>query len=307
MKRRVARAYERLELSLRKFLYRCSPLILVEYLYLKKRGRLYLPHHSRTFEQKLLWLMLYWRHPLKSRCADKYAVRSYVEENGLAGTLSKLHGVYSSSAEIPFDKLPERFVLKCTHGSRFNVFCRDRRVFDREGAMAQLDSWMKTDISQIGGELHYASIIPRIICEAYMEERPGNDLTEYKIFCFDGQAHCTMVCTERGTGAAKFDFYDREWKNKLPYGRSSLGANRNIPHPEAYGEMISAAERLSRPFPFVRMDFYSIGGRAVFSEMTFTPNGCIDIGFTDIAQSTMGDLLRLPNKMIPPFPPSLST
>lgn len=288
--------YDRIELSCRKLLFRLSPFLLVECLYLKKRGRIYHPRRSRTFEQKLLWLMLYWRHPLKSRCADKYAVRSYVQENGLADTLPRLYGIYSNTAEIDLAKLPKRFVLKCTHGSGFNIFCRDRNAFDIKGARRKLDAWMKTDISKFGGEMHYASIKPRIICEAYLGDPSGNLPTDYKIYCFNGRAHCTMVCTERRTGATRYDFYDREWKIKLPYSRASLLANRNIPRPEAYEELISAAEKLSKPFPFVRMDFYAIGGRVLFGEMTFTPNGCIDKGYTDIAQQVMGDLIQLPKK-----------
>src|ERR1017187_4671105 len=30
-----------------------------------------------TFDEKLLWLNLYWRHPLKAECADKYGLRGY--------------------------------------------------------------------------------------------------------------------------------------------------------------------------------------------------------------------------------------
>jgi len=292
----LARTYDRLELSSRRVLFHLSPLLLVEYLYLKHRGRFYRPRRSRTFEQKLLWLMLYWRHPLKSRCADKYAVRSYVEENGLADTLPELYGVYSSSAEIDWAGLPERFVLKCTHGSGFNVFCRDRGTFDPEGAKRKLDAWLKTDISEFSSEIHYGAIRPRIICEAYLGDPAGNLPTDYKVYCFDGRAHCTMACTGRGTGRTKFDFYDRNWKNKLPYSRSSLLADRTIPRPEAYDEMIAAAEKLSKPFPFVRMDFYGIGGQIFFSEMTFTPNACIDKGYTDLAQQVMGDLIHLPKE-----------
>lgn len=292
----VASMLNYIELLFKNLLYHLSPLLLVEYVHIKQRGRLYLPQYSRTFEQKLLWLMLYWKHPLKSRCSDKYAVRFYVEENGLADTLPKLCGVYSSSAEIDFARLPDRFVLKCTHGSRFNIFCRNRNGFDIEGARQKLDSWMNTDISQYGGEIHYASIRPRIICEAYLENPSGGLPADYKVFCFDGKAHCTMVCTERGTGTTKFDFYDCEWKNKLPYCRSSLLANRDIPRPEGYGEMIAAAERLAMPFPFVRMDFYCLDGKVVFGEMTFTPNGCIDKDLTEIAQNVMGDLIVLPEK-----------
>jgi hypothetical protein len=107
-----------------------------------------------------------------------------------------------------------------------------------------------------------------------------------------------MACTERDSGRAKFDFYDPEWKEKLAYCRSSLSAGRNIPRPGALGEIIEAAGVLSKPFPFVRVDFYSINDRAVFGEMTFTPNGCIDLDLTDLAQNIMGDLIKLPPKVL---------
>jgi hypothetical protein len=94
-----------------------------------------------------------------------------------------------------------------------------------------------------------------------------------------------------------YDFYDREWKTKLPYSKSSLLADRNIPKPDAYEEIIEAAEALSKPFPFVRMDFYSIQGRAVLGEMTFTPLGCIDPDYPEIAQLELGALIALPPRL----------
>ena len=280
-------------------LCRISPLWLVQYRYKRATGKWYRPGNPTTLDEKLLWLMLYWQHPLKSRCADKYAVRSYVEENGLGHLLNDLLGVYSSSQEIDFNSLPGRFILKCTHGCGFNIICRDKNKFDVDAARRKLDAWMKVDISGFSAELHYASIKPRIICEALLEDRPGKPLNDYKVYCFNGKAHCTMACTDRTKEGAKYDFYDREWKNKLAYSKSSLLANRDIPKPDAYEEIIEAAEKLSRPFPFVRVDTYSVNGKAVFGEMTFSPHGSIDTYMTDLAQGVMGDLLNLPDELTP--------
>jgi hypothetical protein len=288
------RMHDAFELAFRRFLYRASPVLLVQYLSLKYRGRLFHPRKARSFEDKLLWLMLYWREPLKSLCADKFAVRSYVTDLGLGHLLPDLFGVYAVADDIDFAALPDRFVLKCTHGSGFNVLCADKTQFDIEGAKKKLDRWMKTDLSKLNGEVHYASITPRIICEAFLGDPAAEPINDYKVYCFSGKPHCTMACTGRQKGKPQFDFYDLDWSNKLAYCRSSLLANRRIPEPDAYEEIIMASKKLSRPFPFVRMDFYSVNGQAVFSEMTFTPNGCIDIDLTDLAQTTMGDLLVLP-------------
>ena len=62
--------------------------------------------------------------------------------------------------------------------------------------------------------------------------------------------------------------------------------------------MLAAAEALSKPFPFVRMDFYSVGGRAVIGEMTFTPHGCVDLGYTDVAQRELGRRIELPEPIV---------
>ncbi len=97
-------------------------------------------------------------------------------------------------------------------------------------------------------------------------------------------------------GTARYDFYDREWQRKLPYARSSLATDRKIEKPVAYEEIIEAAEQLSQPFPFVRADFYSIKGRAILGELTFTPCGCIDTDNTEIAERVLGSLIKLPDK-----------
>mgnify|MGYP002785803174 CR=1 FL=1 len=105
-----------------------------------------------------------------------------------------------------------------------------------------------------------------------------------------------MVCTERGYGSdPKIDFYDREWISKLHYFKESriTDRTRQIPKPPSLEEMVEHAEFLSKPFHFVRMDFYDIQGKPIVGEMTFTPHGCIDLDYTDEAQSLLGEMLDL--------------
>jgi hypothetical protein len=44
-----------------------------------------------------------------------------------------------------------------------------------------------------------------------------------------------------------------------------------VVEPEGFKTMIQLAEKLGSPFPFVRVDLYSIQGKIYFSELTFTP------------------------------------
>ena len=248
-----------------------------------------------TYSEKLIWLNLFWKHPLKAECGDKYTMRAYVQNHGYNHILPGLLGVYNKSSEIDFDALPQKFVLKCTHGCGFNIICTDKNQLDINQARQLLDTWLKTDYSKNAGELHYAAMTPRIICEEFLEGLSGKQPTDYKLFCFNGKAFCVLVATDRDLEGHtdKYDFYDLNW-NRLPYYTSSLHIDRQIPKPATLSEMVKIAETLSKPFLFVRMDMYEIQGKAMLGEMTFTPAGCMSPGLTDMAQNTWGSLLTLP-------------
>ena len=284
-----------------KLLYTISPVLLARVRFRLARGHWPNFEQPRTFDEKLLWLVLFWQDPLKTRCADKLGVRSYAEELGLGHLLPKLLRVYEQSDAIDFDGLPSAFVLKATHGSGMNIICRDKNRLNPTVVRRKLDIWLRTDYSAKQGEVFYRQITPRIICEPLLIDQAGEIPKDYKLYCFYGVVHCTLVCSGRDPSddldsGVMFDFYDRRWSAKLPYSKSGLQADRRIDKPAAYDEMLAAAEKLSRPFPFVRVDFYSVNGRAILGEMTFTPEAGIDPDNTELAERTLGDLIQLPAK-----------
>jgi hypothetical protein len=272
-----------------------SPVLLARVRYRIAWGRWPDLANPGTFDEKLLWLNLYWRHPLKTECGDKYTLRGYVERLGLGHLLPRLHGVYESVAEIDFGALPYPCVLKCSHGCKCNVFYRTPETLDLAVARRDLARWMRTDYSRLLGELHYAGMTPRILCEEFLDDGTGELPTDYKLYCFGGKVHCVLVCRGRtANDRARVEFYDQDCENVLPYDRSSRPASLPAGPPAAYAEMRQAAETLSQPFPFVRVDFYSIRGRAVLGEMTFTPAACIRPSHTELAERVLGDLTLLP-------------
>jgi len=286
-------------LLFRRVLFHISPVLLAQYRSLLLKGTLPNLKDPRTFDEKLLWLNFYWRHPLKTTCGDKYTMRSYVQEHGLSHILPRLWGVYEHSEEIDFDVLPNNFVLKCTHGCGFNIFCRNKGLLDVRDAKKRLNKWMRQDITRRQAELHYRAMKPRIICEEFLVDSTSELPVDYKVFCFSGKAHCTMACSGRTANAraARYIYYDLEWKNRLPYQNDTAMDTAEVAKPDAYDEIIRASELLSEPFPFVRMDFYSIKGKAVLGEMTFTPDGCIDEELSELAQRLLGAMITLPEPL----------
>ncbi|WP_295160171.1 ATP-grasp fold amidoligase family protein, partial [Selenomonas sp. AE3005] len=53
------------------------------------------------------------------------------------------------------------------------------------------------------------------------------------------------------------------------------------------------AERLSKPFPFVRADFYLEKGKVTFGELTFTPCGGFDVNRLPETQLLYGSMVDI--------------
>ena len=224
-----------------------------------------------TLNEKLQWLKLYYypQNPLAVQCADKYQVRDFVKQNGLENKLSKLLGVWEDAREINWEALPDRFVLKCTHGCAYNIICKDNKTFDKKLATQTLNKWLKEDFAAFNVELHYGKIKKRrIIAEEFL----GDMLIDYKFFCFNGKPQFLYVSSDLiHDRQAKIGFFDMKGK-KMPLIRNDYDDIGDMMMPDCFEEMVEAAKLLSRKFPFVRVDFFKTESSYSFAELTFTPS-----------------------------------
>ena len=237
--------------------------------------------------------MLYWQHPLIVTCADKYRMRGYVKKCGCIEYMPKLYGVYKSTEEIEWDKFPNKFAIKCNHGCKMNIICDDKNKFDIAESTKKLNYWMKDNYAYHVYEPHYAHIKPLILCEEYIETDGGVFPDDYKIYCFNGEAKVILVCMERQDGKLRLEWYDLSW-NPLDIGRDKN--EQKAKKPLCLDEMIKCAEKLSKPFPYVRVDFYDKDGKAILGEMTFTPYYGMARYYNEKGNEWLGSLLRLPDK-----------
>lgn len=251
--------------------------------------------NPKTFNEKLMWLKLntYAKDPLVSQCSDKYAVREYVEQCGLGHTLNELIGVWDRAADIEWDRLPNRFAIKCNHGCGYNLICQDKSAFDTKKAAAQLDAWMKDDFWKEYAEVHYRTIPKKIICEKYLEGKKDALPVDYKIYCFHGKPVYIGNFIERDlvTDDILRGYFDLDWKPSDVF-RYEMQPEL-FERPKSLEQMLEYAEILAKPFPFVRVDFYEVDGKIYFGELTFTPTGCLATYYTDEAQVKLGELLHV--------------
>ena len=255
--------------------------------------------NPRTFNEKVLWLKLkkYMTNPLVIACADKYKVRQYVKDCGLSEILVPLIAVYDKATDIVWEQLPESFVLKWNFGATMNIVCPDKTRLNSAQTIKKLEDWGKVKYWLPFAEMQYKYIDRKIVCEKYLTCQDSNDLPDYKIYCFNGKAEYVLVCFDRLNNAesvhAKYVFFDMKW-NIMPYSKFAIMHKKDIQFakPTEIDFAIVCAEKLAKPFPFVRADFYIVNGHVYFGELTFTPAGGLD---TDLftGDAAMGDLINL--------------
>lgn len=259
-------------------LCRIAP-ILPDRLFLKILFRLRMGYRLRldnpqTFSEKLQWLKLYNRKPEYTQMVDKYEVKEYVAKVIGQDYIIPTLGVWDRFEDIDFDKLPNKFVLKTTHGGGNTgvVICKDKSTFDIIGARRKLNRSMRMCIYRNFREWPYKNVKPRIIAEQFIENVKGGDLPDYKFFCFNGEPRYCQVIAGRGTNTTTIDWYDKDWNHQpfhepKEYPFSEQGHNK----PNRLNKMWELATRLSQGQPFLRVDFYEVNDKIKFGELTFFP------------------------------------
>ncbi len=236
----------------------------------------YLPRIDapETFVEKLLWLRRYYRDPRMPALADKLELRTYVSEVAPECRTPEVFTVSDSAENFDFDSLPERAVIKATHGSGLVAFWSP--TSDRHALRALMRRWLRRRHHDHANEWLYAEVTPRVFAEADLSDVHGRPPPDFKLFAFGGEVGYVQVLDGRGE-ALHARFFDRAWHQVPAFRRSSPGGppspptSERPPRPPELARMIDAAERLARPFPFVRVDCYLHRGDVYVGELTFFP------------------------------------
>lgn len=255
--------------------------------------------NPQTYSEKLQWLKLYDKNPLYTKLVDKHEVKAYVVERvGEKYVIPEL-GLWDRPEDIEWDKLPQRFVLKTTHGGGNSgvVVCKDKNKLDKALTIKRLNESMKQDLYKDSREWPYKNVPKRILAEEYVEDAATQELRDYKFFCFDGQVNFLFVGSERQKPGedVKFDFFDKDYNHLIL--RQGHPNSKTLPEkPLCFEEMKEVAAKLSKGIPHVRVDLYEANGRVFFGEMTFYHFGGI-VPFEPAKwDKEFGDMIHLPQK-----------
>lgn len=246
----------------------------VRLMYLLIRHRVLHLNHPRSYSEKIQWLKVYGHLERYTSYVDKYAVREYVKATIGQNHLIPLIGVWDKFDDIKFDKLPDKFVIKASHGSGYNIIVTDKNAIDLTAIKGQLTTWINENYYYKSRESQYKYCQPKIIIEQLLEGDKGN-LKDYKFYCFNGQPEIILLVNNRQTNIT-MDILDLKWQRV----EAKIGLypnSKQLPSkPADLDAMITMAKKLSKDFPFVRVDLYSSNNKLYFGELTFTPSSGLE-------------------------------
>lgn len=233
--------------------------------------------NPKSLNEKIQWLKLNDRTPLHTVCADKYAVRAYVNEKlGNEDILIPLLYYTADYQDIVPENLPEKpFILKANHTSGHNVIVKDKSQIDWQLIRNKYRKWLKINIYKSRKEWQYKNIPPKILVEELLLDENGELPIDYKFHCFHGEVKYIQVDIGRGSETHYRNWYDVNWK-RAPFkwtaefnGKTTEPADFDVDKPMSFEQMIEIAKKLSKDFVYVRIDLYDIKGKVYFGEITF--------------------------------------
>lgn len=229
-----------------------------------------------TFNERIVHRNLFDRSPLLAQFADKLAVRSYVKSRVGSAPLPELYWVTTHPSDIPFGTLPQRYVVKPTHGSGWVRLVSDGSRLDREDLVATCEDWLKQSYYKKTRERIYRDVVPRILVEEFISSNSGSVPEDYKLYVFGGQ----VVMIEMMIGrfqSLRSKLFDKLWRE---IDVSILGCEHapddRFERPKLLEDMVAMAETLGRGIDFVRVDLYQTENKVYFGELTASPGAGLE-------------------------------
>ena len=255
-----------------------------------------------NFNSYFSWYKFFYDRDDFAQIVDKVLFKDYIANRLGEGYTIPMYGAWSNvqSLEKEWFKqdrgaLPETFVLKAnlqSDGRNIKII-RKKSEIDFNSIKAELESWLKVENTLMNSyDRRFYTSKPMILAEEYMSNFE-NQLYDWKFFCFDGKVYCIYVAQDHfGQDGSHISFYDVNWnKLEVQYGDHIIG---DAPKPRHFDEMKVLAEKLSKGFPFLRVDFFDTDEKLYLAELTFNPGGGFVPYHPESFNKELGDQFILP-------------
>lgn len=266
----------------------------IEQLYFSVIGRFPNLDNPKSLNEKMQWMRFNYHDPLMTKCVDKVTFKDYIKETIGSEYVVPLYGVWTNVNDINFDDLPKKFAIKSNWGwgDLQNILVKNKNSLNKHRCKAMLSNWLKPWNNYYYQSFEWDSkdIEPKILAEELLEPSCG-EIIDYKFYCYNGQCRHFLICKDRKT-KTKYINYDMDG-NCIKLSPNSFITNQKFIKTEAFSHMLELAEKLAKPFPLVRVDFYDVDGRIYVGELTFSPGGGFNT-YYEKWDNKLGEYLELP-------------
>ena len=256
-------------------------------------GKTYNDSNLITIQDKLNWLIIHEFPDNKTNLVDKILLHEYSKKILGKDICVPILKIYNSTEEIDLNELPEKFVIKCNHGSRMNIICNNKSNLNFTEAKILLNKWKNINYGIKHFEYQYINIRKAFFAEKFLT----NNIEDYKIYCFNGEPKFIRVQKNLPHNRGKINnYYNLNWtlndiETNLPhyYRKPEIKFKK----PKYLNLMIEYSRKLSKEFCFVRVDLYEFNDTIYLGELTFTPSNIL-MELKNLEQSIyLGSLLDI--------------
>lgn len=268
-------------------------------LFPKSRLRHWLGHYYiafyealfRAFSWKVRRRIKYDRNPLLITMQDKCQTKEYAAARGVK--TPETFYMTDDPADIPFDDLPATCLIKASHtcgdnilrlDSSFYLFKDGRYFFNADGTFADREklaafkltreevlAYCRGWLNRKFEEWAYFNMEPKILVEEVVHPPGNKELTEYKLFTFDGTVKAIQVITNSYRRRDEKVFFDRTW-NLFDFTNCKIKLPDPLPpKPAGLEEMIRIGERVGADIDFIRVDLLETERGFMLGELTIYP------------------------------------
>ena len=232
---------------------------------------------KETYNQKIQWLLINDKNPLKVLCSDKLKVKEYIEEKlGSSKFTPKTHLVANDVEEL-INKIsvdsshPDNYFIKANNNSGNVVKIQNNRaVSERE--KQKLTNSKYFSYGNIKGEWFYSGIKYKCFSEEFLTD----NISDYKIHCSGGEPRFCQYIWDR-KNRTKEICVDLEGNVFDFHLDTNFLLVKNFVKPKNWERMLEIANTLCKDFSYVRVDMYNINTKmtsddSIFvGELTFAP------------------------------------
>lgn len=243
-----------------------------------------------TFNEKILWRMLYDRRDVMVDTCDKARMKHHaLRTAGDTVQIPALRWQGTNLEDLKQVRLPEHWVLKPNHRSSFVIFGTGEP--DVPTLQRSTEGWLDRNEWTESGEWAYSKADATFIVEDRIGY-PDEDLVDYKFYVFDGEVKLVQAHTNRFTNHG-IRTYSTDWQ---PFALSTLcGGGPEVPRPEMLDQMMDVASRIAAGFDFMRVDLYAHEGKIWFGELTPYPGSGLVGWEPEVLDLEIGSWWKLPD------------